>query len=352
MSILVTGATSHLGANLVRRLLHDGHDVRALVGDGTLDLRALDQLDVTRVPGNVRDLSAVRAAVKGVTQVYHVAAKSSGGDREVYDTNVVGTRNVLSACLRAGVERVVVTGSFSAVGARDDRPSHEGDAFSPIRPHTRSAEAKAWAEHECLKAAADGLDVVIAVPTALVGPFDFEPSGLGRLIQARARGDRFAYLPFAIDVTSTHDAVEGHLLAMERGRRGQRYLFSTCMTSLDEVMAEVGRFTQAKDRVARLASPWLPKAITAGHPLLRALGRDGGMVSMLLSYAGKRADISKATTELGYLPTSLSPAIREQVAFWTEPGYRDRAERKIVPPPQTADMVPVRVEEGPVRAAA
>src|SRR5579871_1197380 len=129
--IFVTGGSGHLGANLIRRLLADGRKVRALQRVGS-DNRALDGLAIERVDGDLRDLDAVRAAVRGCRRVYHCAAKLStvgGGHRDIFDCNVLGTRNLLTAAREANVERVVVTGSFSAVGHLPDRPSDEEVPF-------------------------------------------------------------------------------------------------------------------------------------------------------------------------------------------------------------------------------
>src|SRR5690242_6287724 len=135
MTILVTGAGGHLGANLVRRLLDEGARVRTLVrpdGDGA----ALDGLDVERAWGDLRDLDATRAAVRGCQHVYHCAAKVSTAEGprrlvdEIYACNVLGTRHLLRAALEHRVERVVVTGSFSAVGHVAGRPSDESDQVS------------------------------------------------------------------------------------------------------------------------------------------------------------------------------------------------------------------------------
>ncbi|WP_158257627.1 NAD-dependent epimerase/dehydratase family protein, partial [Haliangium sp. UPWRP_2] len=137
--LLVTGSSGHLGANLVHRLLADGHSLRVLLRAGS-DNSAVDGLPVERVYGDLRDAAAVDAAVKGCQRVYHAAAQLSTlyGDaklqRSIYDSNVVGTRNILAACLRHGVERAVVTGSFSAVGYDHHdpaRPSNEEMRFYP-----------------------------------------------------------------------------------------------------------------------------------------------------------------------------------------------------------------------------
>src|SRR5688572_9577226 len=118
MTVLVTGPSGHLGANLVRRLIQDGHRVRAMVRKGS-DNTAIVGLDVEVVHGDMRNLQSLAAAVKGCDQVHHCAAMLSttvGREREIFETNVIGTRNLLRACMDAGVSRVVMTGSLSAVG--------------------------------------------------------------------------------------------------------------------------------------------------------------------------------------------------------------------------------------------
>src|SRR5689334_18191871 len=223
MTILVTGGSGHLGANLLRRLTsgsEGSEGIVALERRGS-DNRALDGLPIKRVEGDLRDMEAVRRAVSGVRQIYHCAAKLStteGGEREIYDCNVVGTRNLLAAAREAGVSRIVVTSSFSAVGHTEGRPANEDDAFYPFQEHMPYERSKAWVEHECLKAVAEGLDVVIATSCAILGPADFKPSRMGRVVKDFANGKLRAYIPGGFEFVSARDIVAGHLLAMEKGR--------------------------------------------------------------------------------------------------------------------------------------
>ena len=129
--VLITGSSGHLGANLIRRLLRDGETVRALLRKGS-DNSGLEGLEVERVYGDLRDLPSVVEAVRGCDRIHHCAAKLSttaGNEREIFDCNVIGTRNLLSVARNEGVKRVVVSGSLSAVGNDPDRPSDEGVPF-------------------------------------------------------------------------------------------------------------------------------------------------------------------------------------------------------------------------------
>jgi 3beta-hydroxysteroid-4beta-carboxylate 3-dehydrogenase (decarboxylating) len=316
MSILVTGGTGHLGANLVRRLLDEGQAVRVLVRPGPA--AALDGLDVERVSGDLRDPRAAREAVRGCRRVYHCAAVVSsgqGGERELYDCNVLGTRHLLSAALDTGVDRVVVTGSLSAVGWAPGRPSDERMAVDPFERLLPYARSKVAAEHECLKAVADGLNVVIATSCAIVGPNDFKPSRMGRVLLDFAHGRLRAFIPGGFEFVAARDIVQGHRLAMDKGRTGQKYIFSTSFETVDGLMAIFGRVTGRPRPRLRLPSGLMLGLAVVVDTIARRVAPNAelrftpGAVRLLRSE--RRADISKARAELGYQPTSVEAAIRD-----------------------------------------
>jgi nucleoside-diphosphate-sugar epimerase len=237
MTVLVTGGSGHLGANLVRRLLDDGRAVRVLMRPES-DNRGLDGLSVERAPGDLRDLPAVRAAVAGCTQVYHCAAKVSTarrGEREIFACNVIGTRHVLQAARESGVSRVVVSGSFSAVGHDPGRPSDETVPFYPSAGPAVLL-VKMLVEHECLEGGGGGLDVVVAISCAIIGPNDFKPSRMGRTLVDFAGGRLRAYVPGGFEFVAARDIVEGHRPRHEKGRAGQRYIFSTEFLTVDQLL--------------------------------------------------------------------------------------------------------------------
>src|SRR5262252_627839 len=209
--ILLTGANGHLGANLLRRLLADGAAVRVLLRPGS-DNSTVEGLPVERVLGDLREPASLIAATRGCEAVYHCAAQIAtvaGGAQEIFATNVLGTRNLLAAARAGGVSRVVVSGSLSAVGHRGDRPTDEEEPFNPFEPHLPYSISKAAAEHECLKAAAEGLDVVIAVSCAIIGPNDFRPSRMGQVLLDYANRRLRAYVPGGFEFVAARDIVEG-----------------------------------------------------------------------------------------------------------------------------------------------
>ncbi|WP_162889984.1 NAD-dependent epimerase/dehydratase family protein [Streptomyces olivoreticuli] len=348
--ILVTGATGHLGANLVRGLLAEGREVRVLVrGEAG---PALDGLAVHRVPGDLRDPEAVGRAVTGCEEVYHCAAQVStanGGKREIYEVNVLGSHHVLAAAWRADVRRVVVTGSLSATGWRRGVPSTEEDLFYPFGQHTPYTVSKVLMEHECAKAAARGLDVVVATSTAIIGPHDYLPSRMGRLLLDFANGRLLAYVPGGFEFVSATDVVAGHLLAMRHGSAGRKYLLSTQYHTVDEMLDLYGEVCDrprprlrvppaVMSGVARAVAPALSLLVPHHEPRLTPAA-----VGFLRSQ--RRADCSRAVSELGYRPTSVARAVEQAYACFARRGLIGRR-RAVVPPPLRARL-PRRRPTGP-----
>jgi nucleoside-diphosphate-sugar epimerase len=315
MPVLVTGGSGHLGANLVRRLLDEGQAVRALERRES-GRETFAALDVEVVSGDLRDYSSTLAAVRGCDRVYHCAAKVSSADRrhrEIYECNVLGTRHLLRAALETGVERVVVTGSFSAVGHDPARPSDETmpvDPFERLLPYQRS---KVAVEHECLKAVVEGLDVVVATSCAIIGPNDFKPSRMGQVLLDFARRRLRAYIPGGFEFVATRDIVEGHRLAMDKGRPGHKYIFSTAFHTVDDLMGMYERVTGRPRPRLRLPPAAMTAIAWAVDAVARRVAPDAeprftpGAVRLLRMQ--RRADLTKVRTELGYRPTSVEAAV-------------------------------------------
>lgn len=278
MKTLVTGGSGHLGANLVRALLARGEAVRVLVYH---DSRGLEGLDVECVQGDLRDIDSLRRATRGCRYVYHTAAYVSlrNADlQQIYEVNVVGTRQLMRAALDAGVQRVVHCSSFGAVGRNPRGPSDESWTINPFESALAYERSKAFAEHEVLRLVVEGLDAVIVNPSGLVGPYDFKPSFVGRTILDFASGKMKAYVPGAFDFVPVRDVVQGHLLAREKGRTGQRYLLTGEVATIDQILDWLQEFTrqprpklklspQLMQRVAWVKD-WVEALVSPGHPAL------------------------------------------------------------------------------------
>ena len=342
--VLVTGGAGHLGANLVRRLLADGERVRALQRPGS-DNRALDGLALERVDGDLRDPAAVARAVAGVERVYHCAAKLAtvaGGEREVYDCNVLGTRNLLAAARKAGVRRVVVTGSFSATGHLEERPSDESVPYYPFKEALPYERTKVLVEHETLKACADGLDALIATSCAIVGPHDFKPSRMGQALLDFAHGKLRAYIPGGFEFVTARDIVAGHVLAMAKGRAGQKYIFASGYMNLDQLMAIYEELTGVPKPRLRLSPSVMMGIARVVSPVMARLRPNDPQrftpAAVRLLQMGRRADTTKAQTELGFRPTPVRDALAEAYDDFVRRGVIANPKRPVsfvvpTPPP-------------------
>jgi nucleoside-diphosphate-sugar epimerase len=331
--VLVTGATGHLGANLVRRLLADGEDVRVMIRRSH-DKAALAGLEVERIEADLVDSNAVAAAVRGCTHVYHCAALVStiDGDaahkRQVYDTNVRGTIHILDAAQQHGVEKVVVSGSLSATGHDPATPSHEGMPFYPFDRQLPYGFSKHLVEHECLRAHADGLNVVVATSCAIIGSHDYIPSRFGRVLIDYAHGKLGAYIPGGFEFVSGRDIAEGHVLAMQAGRSGQKYIFSTAYSNVDDLL---GIFREVTGQpLPRLRLPPVIMAAIAEvsdktwFRLFPNAPRRFTPAAVRLLSMHRRVNLDKARRELGYEPTSLADAVRA--------AYEDFVARGVITP--------------------
>ena len=325
--VFVTGAAGHVGANLVRRLSADGVRMRVLLRHEDNN-EALDGLDVERVYGDIRDLDATRRALEGCKGVYHVAAKVSTIEgnrahrREIFDCNVVGTRNLLRAAREVKAGRVVVTGSFSAVGYDLDNPSapsNETMQFYPMERTMPYERSKSLVEHECWRAAAAGQDVVVATCCAVVGGADFFPSRLGRTLCDYTNGKLRAYVDGGFEFVAARDIVQGHLLCMQNGRAGEKYIFSSEYKTISEILdlfEEVSGMPRPRGRIpapamlvfAELASYYLSRV----HPQFPQRFTPG---AIRLLQKRLHADTAKARKELGYRPTGIRAAVHEAYAF-------------------------------------
>jgi dihydroflavonol-4-reductase len=320
---LVTGATGFVGWHVARRLLERGESVRALVRDPAR-LRELD--GIAPVQGDLRDPESLARAVAGCGVVYHVAADYrlwARDPQEMYRSNVEGTRNLLSAARRTGVERVVYTSTVGAIGIPKDGI---GDEQSPVGiedmqgPYKRS---KFLAEKVALEFAGVGFPVVIVNPTAPVGDHDFKPTPTGKMLVDFVRGAMPAFLDTGLNVVDVRDVAEGHLAACDRGKVGERYILGAENLTLEKIFGLLAkaigkpapkiRIPYAVAYAAGVVSTaWA--GVTGKEPLAPLDG-----VKMARKKMWVRHD--KAARELGYAPGPAAGALERAVQWFRANGY-------------------------------
>ena len=329
MKFVVTGASGHLGGNVVRSLVSAGETVRAV------DIRpgsALRGSAAEFVRGDVLDPATLKSAVAGAEFVLHLAAKISiAGDPDgsVRRVNVDGVRNVAEAALEAGVRRMVHCSSLHAfdVGATRGPIRENGlRATDPALPaYDRS---KAEGEDELRRVVEKGLDAVIINPSGMFGPVDPEPSRMGRVLLAMFKGRMPVSVTGAFDWVDVRDVAAALLKAAERGRTGENYLIGghrASVTELGRLAAEVsGR------RPPRLAVPLAPVRIAAEAAVRIAGPKRAGR--LLLTPESLHAlatdpvvDFSKAAAELGYAARPLAETVADLYGSFIDDGRLRRA---------------------------
>jgi dihydroflavonol-4-reductase len=329
LDALVTGGTGFVGANVVRELLREGATVRVLARPGG-DRRALAGLRVEIVEGDLRDPASLRRAVAGVPRLFHVAADYrlwARDPRDLYRSNVEGTRAVLEAAGEAGVGRVVYTSTVGTLGIpKDGAP---GDETTPVSLHDMVGPYKVTkflAEEVARGFALRGLPVVIVNPSAPVGPWDVKPTPTGQMVVDFLVGRMFATLDTGLNLVHVRDVARGHLLAAERGRVGERYVLGHRNVSLAEIGALLAELTAS--RAPRLRIPYPVAWLAAG--CMEAVARvTGGVPRVPLAavrMARKRMYFSpaKAVAELGLPQTDVREALADAAGWFTAHGYLRR----------------------------
>ncbi|MFO7566788.1 MAG: SDR family oxidoreductase [Enhygromyxa sp.] len=328
MTVVVTGASGHLGANLVRGLLDRGERVRVLVHRSTAALAEIeDRLE--RVEGSVCEPASLGPAFAGADRVYHLAGVISidgDPDGRVHQVNVEGTRNVAQACLEQGVGRLVHVSSVHAydMDPRDEVLDETRRQVADSRRHSAYDRSKALSERAVREALEAGLDAVIVNPTGILGPVDFGPSRLGQLLGDLATGRLPALLDGGFDFVDVRDVAEGTIAAAERGRRGENYILGNSWASLRE-LAELVAAAGGK-RPPILVSPvW---AARLGVPFARVAARLSNSEplftreSLEVLISNRSISSRKARAELGYSPRPLARTVADTLAWFATNGSR------------------------------
>lgn len=318
----VTGASGFLGWHVARVLTERGHSVRALCRPAS----QLRELEVERVTGDLRDRASLDTAIAGCGAVFHVAADYrlwSRNPSELYRSNVDGTRNVLEASAKAKVDRVVYTSTVGCIGMP---PGREGTENTPVSIEDMTGHYKRskWlAEQVALESATHGLPVVIVNPTAPVGDHDWKPTPTGKIILDFLRGKLPAYVDTGLNVVDARDAAEGHLLAAERGRTGERYILGNENLTLKQILMRLASITGRPAPKLRVPYPVAYAAGVCTTGLAYLTGRPPLAPLEGVKMARKKMFVShsKASDELGFSPGSADVALQRAVEWFRQNGY-------------------------------
>jgi dihydroflavonol-4-reductase len=326
--VLVTGASGFVGSALTRALVERGVHVVALLQPGH-DHRVLDGLPVEGVEADLRDAGAVARAVAGSRAVFHVAAVYRFWSRdpdEFYDVNVGGTRHVLAAARAAGVERIVYTSTVGTIGLGHNGAGPADESRFARVDHLFGSykQSKYVAEHEVLRAAAEGLPVSLVQPTFPVGPRDHSPTPSGKLILDFLNGRMPGYVDTALNVVDVEDVALGHLLALERGRHGRSYILGGENLELREILLLLASITGLPapalhvPRGLALAAAYVSEAVE-GRLLRRqpTVPLEGTrMTTTRMTFDDRRA-----RAELGYTSRPARLALERSVRWYLDNGY-------------------------------
>lgn len=319
---LVTGANGFVGAAVMRALIARGESVRALVRPNSNTVN-LDGSSVDIAYGDITDKASLLEAIDGCRTVLHVAADYRlwvPDPDSMYRTNIDGSVNVLEAAAEAGATNMVYTSSVAVLGINADKSA--ADEETPVSvddmvgPYKRS---KFLAEEAVRRRAEElGFPVITVNPSTPIGPGDFRPTPTGRIIVDSALGKMPAYVDTGLNIVHVDDVAQGHLLARDAGKPGERYILGGADLSLKEILAMVAKHSGRKPPSVRLPRAAVYPVAVVGEIVARLFGTEPLVTLDELRMAKKHMYFSsrKAETELGYRWRPAEEAIVDALAWF------------------------------------
>jgi dihydroflavonol-4-reductase len=321
----VTGGTGFIGANLVRLLAAEGYLVRALVRSSS-NLDNLRDLDVELVTGDLNDPNLWQQ-MQGCQVLFHVAAHYSLWQRDrqlLYDYNVLGTRNVLACARKAKIERTIYTSSVAAIGVGEPGKLIDETHQSPVEKLVgHYKKSKFWAEQEAMQAVKSGQDIVVVNPSSPIGGFDIKPTPTGDIILRFLRRQMPFYLDTGLNFIDVRDVARGHLLALEKGQKGDRYILGHENLTLKQILDQLAQLTGLKAPQNSIP-PWIPLSVAwIDERILAPLGKAPSVPldGVRMAHQPMYYDASKAVRELGLPQSSILTALKDAVDWFVTHGY-------------------------------
>ena len=325
MSTLVTGAAGFLGSHVTRQLVARGDDVRVLLRASSTN-RAIADLPLEYVTGDLRDPASLDRAMKGVKRVFHVAADYrlwAKRKQDIYDSNVGGTKNLLEAAKRAGVERLIYTSTVATIAV--DRPQHPNEfTDAKLEEMVGHYKRSKWmAEKEALGAAKSGLPVIVAMPTTPVGPWDWKPTPTGKIILDFLNGKMPGYVETGLNFVGVEECAAGHLLVAEKGKVGERYLLGGENLTLKAMLDALAKITGLRAPMLKIPHGLALGVAYANTAFSRLLGREPGIPIEGVKIARHMmfVDCSRAKRELGFQAGPVSAALERAVRWYEANDY-------------------------------
>jgi len=279
------------------------------------------ELEVETATGDLRDPASLERAVAGCKAVFHVAADYrlwSRYPQELYDSNVEGTRNLLAAARKAGVERFVYTSTVGCIGIP---AGGIGDEAQPVAIEEMSGDykrSKFLAEQVALEFAREGFPVVIVNPTAPIGDHDFKPTPTGKIVLDFVRGEMPAYIDTGLNLVDARDVARGHLLAAEKGKVGERYILGCENLTLQQILERLAGITGKKAPAVQLpyAVAYAAGLFTTGWAAISGQTPRVPMEAVRMAKKKMFVTHEKAARELGYRPGPVDEALRRAVDWF------------------------------------
>jgi dihydroflavonol-4-reductase len=327
MKVFVTGATGFVGSHVAEQLEAMGADVRVLVRK-TSRTENLDGLKAERVVGDLRDADSLKQGMSGCEFVFHVAADYRlwvRDPKEMYASNVEGTKLVIQAAQESGVRRVIYTSSVATMGFGYN--GHVVDEKTPVHLQMMIGDykkSKFQAEQAAMEMAQAGADVVIVNPSTPIGERDIKPTPTGQIVVDFLKKKFPAYVDTGLNLVDVRECVKGHIQAMERGRSGERYILGGENLTLKQILDKLAEFTglpspKVKLPYAVALATGVVDTVVTGH-LLRKEPR----VTLDAVRMGRKkmfVSSAKAEAELGYKTGSADDGLRRAAEWFRAHGY-------------------------------
>jgi len=325
MTTLVTGAAGFLGSHVTRQLVARGENVRVLLRPSSQN-RAIADLPLEYVTGDLRDAASLDRAMKDVLRVFHVAADYrlwAKRSREIYESNVGGTKNVLAAAKRAGVERLIYTSTVATIAVdRPALPNESTDAkLEEMVGHYK--RSKWMAEREVLNAAKDGLPVIVAMPTTPVGPWDWKPTPTGKIILDFLNGKMPGYVETGLNFVGVEECAAGHLLVADKGKVGERYLLGGENLTLKQMLDALAKITGLPAPTLKIPHGLALGVAYANTAFSRLIGREPGITVEGVKIARHMmfVDCSRSQRELDFKAGPVAAALERAVRWYEANEY-------------------------------